>query len=197
MVSRYVTQPREAVELQPGLLCRQLDSVWVLLREQDILMLKFMGRWGLVVLSLPTHKEAHTETPMLFNLSSGATVPNRERQKRVRSSSFAKKTNEEVSDWHHASKYWLFATFTRFFLSPRASYISLPSFAPRRRLLGLRRSFRTLACRSGVDLADLEGKKDHEKMLAKKWRLSTDKDTLVLRPNVHVNLPVQRRAEAT
>ena len=84
-------------------------------------------------------------------------------------SSFAKKNNEEVSDWNHASKYWLFATFARLFSSPRASSRGLPSFASRRRLLSLhQRSFRTPGCRSGVDLDDLGAQRDYQEMLAKK-----------------------------
>ena len=43
-------------------------------------------------------------------------MPSRESE-RVRSSFFAKKTNDEVSDWYHESKYWLFATFARLFLT--------------------------------------------------------------------------------
>ena len=79
------------------------------------------------------------------------------------------KNNEEVSDWYHASKYWLFATIARLFSSPRPRSRCLPSFASRRRLLGLcRRSFRTPDCRSGVDLDNLGAKKDHEEMLANK-----------------------------
>ena len=71
------------------------------------------------------------------------------------------------------------------------------SFASRRKLLGLRRrSFRTPAYRSGVDLNDLGAKKDYEEMLAKKWRLGTDRDALVLRLNVQANFPEQRRAQA-
>ena len=41
---------------------------------------------------------------MLLNRRSGATGPSRDSEI-VRSSSFAKKNNEEVSDWYHASKY--------------------------------------------------------------------------------------------
>ena len=48
------------------------------------------------------------------NRRSGATRPSRESQL-VRSSSFAKKNNEEVSDWYHASKHWLFATLQVYF----------------------------------------------------------------------------------
>ena len=67
----------------------------------------------------------------------------------------------------------------------------------RRRLLGLhRRSFRTPGCRSGINLHDLAAKKDCEEMLANKWRLGTDEDTLVLRLNVQANFPEQRRAQA-
>ena len=73
----------------------------------------------------------------------------------------------------------------------------LPSFASRRRLLGLRRrSFRTPGCRSSVDLDDLGAKKDYEEMLAIKWRLGTDEDALVLRLNVQANFPGQRSAPA-
>ena len=89
-----------------------------------------------------------------FELSrrSGATVPRHESEL-VRSSSFAKKNNGEVSDGYHVSKYRLFATFARLFSSPCASSRCLPSFASRRKLLGLRRrSFRTPGCQSGVDL---------------------------------------------
>ena len=103
-----------------------------------------------------------------LNRRSGATVPSR-KSELVRSSSFAKKNNEEESDWYHASKYWLFATFARLFSSPpRASSRCLPSFALRRRVGLRRRSFRTPGCRSGVDLDDLGAKKDYEEMLAKK-----------------------------
>ena len=142
----------------------------------------------------------NTETPMLFPQSSiwRDTVPSRESEL-LRSSSFAKKNNEEVilSDWYHASKYWLFATLARIFSSPRASSRCLPSFASRRRLLGLRRrSFRTPDCRSSVDLDDLGDKKDYEEMLAKKWRLGTDEDVLVLRLNVQANFPEHTRAQA-
>ena len=42
----------------------------------------------------------------------------------------------------------------------------------------------------------LWAKKDYEEMPAKKWRLSTDKDALVLRLNVLANFPEQRRAQA-
>ena len=58
------------------------------------------------------------------------------------------------------------------------------------------RSFRTPRCRSGVDLDDLGARKDYEEMLAKKWRLGTDEDALVLRLNVQANFPEQRRAQA-
>ena len=51
------------------------------------------------------------------------------------------------------------------------------------------------ACRSGIDLADLRAKKDYEGMLAKKWRLNTDENALVLRLNVQANFPEQRRAQ--
>ena len=51
-------------------------------------------------------------------------------------------------------------------------------------------------CRSGVDLADLGAKRDYEEMLAKKGRLGTDEDALVLRLNVQANFPEQRRAQA-
>ena len=106
-----------------------------MLRKQDVLMLTFMV--NLVVLSLSTHKEAHhPETWMLLpraqlSRRSGATVPSRESEL-VRSSSFPKKSNEEVSDWYHASKYRLFATFARLFSSTRASSPRLPSFASRK-----------------------------------------------------------------
>ena len=132
-----------------------------------------------------------------LNRWSGATVPSL-----VKANSFtqvpSKKNNEEVSDWYHASKYWLFATFARLFSSPRASSRCLSSFASRRRLLGLHRwSFRTPGCRrAGVDLDDLGAKKDYEEMLAKKWRVGTDEDALVLRLNVQANFPKQRRAQA-
>ena len=102
-----------------------------------------------------------------------------------------------VSDWQHASKYWLFATFANVFSIPRASSRCLLSFASWRRLLGLRRwSFRTPSCRSDVDLDDLGAKKDYEEMLAKKWRLGTDEDALVLRLNAQANFPEKRRAQA-
>ena len=96
----------------------------------------------------------------------------------------------------NASKHWLFATFASLFSSLRASSRCLPSFALRRRLLGQRRrSFRTPGCRSGVDLDNLGAKKDYEEMLAKKWRLGTDEDALVLRLNVQANFPEQRCAQ--
>ena len=121
-------------------------------------------------------------------------------RKRTRSLKFVRQKEQRrgnVSDWYHASKHWLFATFASLFSSLRASSSSLPSFASRRRLLGLRRrSFRTRGCRSGVDLDDLGAKKDYEEMLAKKWRLCTDEDALVLRLNVQANFPEQRRAQA-
>ena len=105
-------------------------------------------------------------------------------RKRTRSLKFVRQKEQRrgnVSDWYHASKHWLFATFASLFSSLRASCSSLPSFASRRRLLGLRRrSFRTRGCRSGVDLDDLGAKKDYEEMLAKKWRLCTDEEALVL-----------------
>ena len=66
-----------------------------------------------------------------LNRRSGASVPSRESE-RVRSSSFAKKNNEEISGWYHASKYWLFATFARLFSNPHASSRCLPSSALRR-----------------------------------------------------------------
>ena len=151
-------------------LCRQLDSVEVLLRKQVVLMLTFMVN---VVALSPTHKEARTETPMLFpRAKSSIWRYGAKPRKRTRSLKFLRqKNNEEVSDWYHTSKYWLFATFARLFSSPRASSCCLPSFTSRRRLLGLhRRSFRTSGCRSGVHLDDLGAKKDYEEMLAKKLK---------------------------
>ena len=56
-----------------------------------------------------------------LNRRSGATVPSRESEL-VHSSSFAKKNNEEVSDWYHASKYWLFATFARLFFKASCQF---------------------------------------------------------------------------
>ena len=83
------------------------------------------------------------------------------------------------------------------FSSLRASFRCLPSFASRRRLLGLRRRlFKTPGCRSGVDLDDLGAKKDYEEMLAKKWRPGTDEDALVFRLNMQANFPEQRRVQA-
>ena len=38
-------ESREPKELQSSLLCRQLDSGWVLSRQQDVLMLTFMVTW--------------------------------------------------------------------------------------------------------------------------------------------------------
>ena len=85
-------------------------------------------------------------------------------------------------------------TLCKNFSSRRASSRCLPSFASRRRLLGLRqRSFRTQDCRSGVDLG---AKKFYKKMLAKKWRLDTNEDTLVRRLNVQTNFQERRRAQA-
>ena len=64
--------------------------------------------------SLPTHKEAHTEleTPVLFPPTQSSIWAIRGQaanyyyeSELVRSSSFAKKNNEEVSDWYHASKH--------------------------------------------------------------------------------------------
>ena len=92
---------------------------------------------------------------------------------------------------------WLFATFARLHLSPRASSRCLPSFASRRRLLGLRKqSFKTPECRYSIGLAALGAKKDYKEMLAKKWRLSTHEDALVLRLNVQANIPKQNREQA-
>ena len=55
------TQPGEVEELRSGLLCRQLDSVGVLLRKQDVLMLTFMVNF--VALSphsqRSTYRDAH------------------------------------------------------------------------------------------------------------------------------------------
>ena len=147
-------------------------------------------------LSPVTKKHIPRRPSCFLKCRSGATVPSGESEcVRVRSSSFANKTNDEVSDWYHASKYRLFASFAR--LSSRASSRCLPLFASRRRLLDLRRrSFRTPDCRSSVDLACLGAKKDYKEMLAKKGRLSTDEDALVLRLNVQANFPEQRRAPA-
>ena len=124
------TQPREAEELRSGLLCRQLDSVGVLLRKQYVLMLTFMVNF--VALSphskRSTYRDAHAiPSSSIVDLATG---PSRESEL-VRSSSFAKKNNEEVSDWYHASKHWLFATFASLFSSLRASTSSrcLPSVA--------------------------------------------------------------------
>ena len=65
------------------------------------------------------------------------------------------------------------------------------------RLLGLRRpSFRTPACPSGVDLADLGAKIDYEQVLAKSEGSCTDEDALVLRLNAEANFPEQRSAKA-
>ena len=69
-----------------------------------------------------------------LNRRSGATVPNREGEL-VRSSSFAKKNNEQVSDGYHASKYWLFATFARIFLKSPC-HGQFPAVACRRLLRG-------------------------------------------------------------
>ena len=183
-------QPREAEELRSGPLCRQLDLVGVLLRKQDVLMLTFMV--NLVALSPHSLKKHIPRRPccsLELNRRSGATVPSRESEL-----VHSKKNNEEVSDWYHASKYWLFATFASLFASPRASSRCLPLFASRLRLLSLRqRSFRTPGCRSGIDLDDLGAKKDYEEMLAKKWRLGTDEDALVVWLNVEANFPEQRR----
>ena len=96
------------------------------------------------------------------------------------------------------SKYWLFATFARLFLSPCSSSRCLPSFASRQRLLcqPRRRSIRIPYCQSGVDLADLGAKNDYEEMLAKLWKLGTEEDGLVIWPNVQANFPEQRCAQA-
>ena len=133
-----------------------------------------------------------------LNYRSGAAVQSRESQL-VRSSPFNRKNSEEVSDRNHASKHWLFATFVRLFSSPRASSRCLPSFASRRRLLGLRwQSLRTPECWSGADLDDLGAKieKDYEDILAKNWRLGTDENAFFLRLNVRANIPEQRRVQA-
>ena len=58
------------------------------------------------------------------------------------------------------------------------------------------RAFRTPGCRSGVDLDDLGAKRDNKEMLAKKRRLGTGEDALVLRLNVQANFPEQNRAQA-
>ena len=121
-------------------------------------------------------------------------------RKRTRSLKFVRQKEQRRDKWlvpDDASKHWLFATFTSLFSSLRASSSCLPSFASRRRLLGeRRRSFRTPGCQSGVDLDDLGAKKDYKEMLAKKWRLGTDEDALVLGLNVQANFPEQRRAQA-
>ena len=84
-----------------------------LLRKQDVLMLKFMV--NLVVLSPQSQRS--TETAMAIAVPSIFWRYEAKPQKQsVRLSSFAKKTNEEVSGWYHVSKYWLFAISTRFFL---------------------------------------------------------------------------------
>ena len=129
-----------------------------------------------------------------------ATGPSRESElKIVRSSSFAKKNNEEVSDWYHASKHWLFTTFASLFSSLRASSRCLPSFASRRRL----DCSASADDRSGPRVADpasistiLKPRENYEEMLAKKGRLGTDEDALVLRLNVQANFPERRRAQA-
>ena len=86
------------------MLCRQLDSVGVLLWKQDVLMLTFMVN---LVALFPAHKKHILRRPccsLELNGRSGAMVSSRESEL-VHSSSFAKKNNEEVSDWYHASKY--------------------------------------------------------------------------------------------
>ena len=85
---------------------------------------------NLVALSPPLTKKHIPGRPwcsLELNRRSGATVPSRESEI-VRSSSFAKKNNEEISDWYHASKCRLFATFASSFSSPRASSRCVPLF---------------------------------------------------------------------
>ena len=174
-----------------------LSTTWLsrsLVLEARRLDAHLQGKLGSTL--SPFTKKPISRRPCCSLPRSGTAVPSHESEL-VRSSSFNKKNNEVVSDWNHASKYWRFATFARLFSSPRASSRCLPSFALRRRLLGLRRqSFRAPDCRSGVDLNDLGAKKDYEHLLAKKWRLGTDEDALVLRLNVQANFPEQRRVQA-
>ena len=121
-----------------------LTQAGVLLRKQDVLMPTLMV--NLVALSphsqRSTYRGAHA-------VPSSSIVDLALRCQAVKANSFGqvrspKKNNEEVSDWYHESKHWLFATFASLFSSLRARSRCLPSFASRRRLLGWRQqSFRT------------------------------------------------------
>ena len=200
MVRLHMTAARTEVgELRSGLLCRQLNSVWVLLRKQDVLMLTFMNN---LAMALSPHSQSSTSWDAHAFPSIVDLTLRYQAAKRTRSLKFAKKASDEVSDWYHASKYWLFAhaTFARLFLSPRASSRCLPSFASRCRLLGLRRqSLGPIAI--GV-ISQSWAKKNYEEMLAKKRRFSTDEDAirvLRLKPvlvKVQANSPEQKRAQA-
>ena len=86
---------------------------WSLASEATRLDAHIHGKLGCTLSSLTKkHIPRRPCCSLELNRRSGATVPSRESEL-VRSSSFAKKNNEEVSGWYHASKYWLFAIFAR------------------------------------------------------------------------------------
>ena len=114
-----------------------------------------------------TYRDAHAVASI--PLRYGAKPRKSTREQRVHTSSLAKQTNQEVSDWYHVSVLTLWNNI--FFLKvPFTRACCLPSLALWRRICGLRRrSCRTPACRSGAD-----------------WFLL----------NVQVNFPDCRRAQA-
>ena len=94
-----------------GLHCQQLDSVGVLLRKQDVLMLEVMV--NLVVLSPHSQRSTCRDADAVPSILCRYDVKPQKTTRSLRS--FTKKTNEEVSNCYHASKYWFSETFTRFF----------------------------------------------------------------------------------
>ena len=95
-----------------------LSTIWLsrsLASEARHLDAHHLGQPVSSTLSPLTKKHKPRRLWCSVNRWSGATVPSCESQ-RVYSSSFAKKSNDEVSGWYDVSKYRLFATSARLYL---------------------------------------------------------------------------------